>query len=363
MFLEETKYQKTEQEALELEREELEWQEVYGSKTNGYITKIDQLLAEGTKESRMQIKALFLDKEFFEHYKQVDLFAAIYIVMTIYELEDNAKILTTILDQVNTVEELQDYVFQFKMILYRLDFGIGQDTEEELRQFLEEHMVSLIQLEIMMNTAVIRPLIVALKLEEIFERHHLNDYLFFILDYIDRKWQGNYRVISKLADICRSAGRPEEALKYQNKIPKIPVSYQGQEEILFQVQQLLWKEMYQETDLEKEIALLLENKNVSDDMWKFLIEHINVSEKEYYFGLIKYLMKYKFVEKTEITLRSALKTAPGDELILCLLAEIAVNRGEVKRAEEYLSFIIEPGELTAKFQNLCEKLKEKDGNE
>ena len=183
MFLEETKYQETEQEALELEREELEWQEVYGTKANDYITKVDQLLAEGTKESRMQIKALFLDKEFFEHYKQVDLFAIIYIVMTIYELEDNAKILPTILDQVNTVEELQDYVFQFKMILYRLDFGIGQDTEEELCQFLEGHMVSLIQLEIMMKTAVMRPLSVALKLEEIFERRHLNDYLFFILDY------------------------------------------------------------------------------------------------------------------------------------------------------------------------------------
>ena len=74
-------------------------------------------------------------------------------------------------------------------------------------------------------------------------------------------------------------------------------------------------------------------------------------------------MEYKFVEKTEITLKAALKIAPGDELILCLLAELAINEGEVERAEEYLSLIVEPGELTVKFQKLCERLKEKNGDE
>lgn len=50
-------------------------------------------------------------------------------------------------------------------------------------------------------------------------------------------------------------------------------------------------------------------------------------------------------------------------MILCLLAELAINEGEVERAEEYLSLIVEPGELTVKFQKLCERLKEKNGDE
>lgn len=359
----ENKYQDTELEALQLERKEQDWQKNYGSKTDDYIAKIDQLLAEGTNEKRMQIKEMFMNQEFFEHYKQVDLFAIIYIVMIIYELEDNAKILPTILDQVNTVEELRDYMFQLKMILYRLDFDIDQDTEEEFLRFLKVHMVSPVQLEIMMNTSVMRPLPLALKLEEIFEKHNLDNYLYFILEFINNNWQGNYRIISKMADICITAGRPEQSVIFLNELPKIPSSYRAQEGTLFQVQQLLWKVMYQETDAEKETVLTLKNENVSNDMWQFLLEHVNVSEKEYYLGIVNRLLEYKFVEKTEITLKAALKIAPGDELILCLLAELAINEGEVERAEEYLSLIVEPGELTVKFQKLCERLKEKNGVE
>ena len=82
----ENKYQNTELEALQLERKEQDWQKNYGSKTDDYIAKIDQLLAEGTNEKRMQIKEMFMNQEFFEHYKQVDLFAIIYIVMIIYKI-------------------------------------------------------------------------------------------------------------------------------------------------------------------------------------------------------------------------------------------------------------------------------------
>lgn len=359
----ETKYQKTEQEALEQERAEQNWQKIYGCKADGYIDIIDQLLAEGTKESRTQIRAMFLDKGFFEHYKQVDVFAIMYIVMSIYELEEDAGITQTILDEADTVEGLKDYVFQFKMILYRLDFDIGQDTEEELLLFLKEHAVSPIQFDVMMTTAAMRPLALALKLEEIFEKHNLDNYLFFILDFINKNWKGNYRIITKIANICRNAGRQEQALQYQDSMPQIPVSYRGQENLLFQIQQLLWKVMYKETDAEHELVLFLTRENVSDDMWKFLIDHVNVPVKEYYLDIVNCLLTYKVVEKTEITLRAALKIAPGDELILCLLAEIAVNRNEVETAEKYLSLVKEPGELTDKFLNLCKKLKEKNGNE
>ena len=44
----ETKYQKTEQEALEQERAEQNWQKIYGCKADGYIDIMDQLLDPAT---------------------------------------------------------------------------------------------------------------------------------------------------------------------------------------------------------------------------------------------------------------------------------------------------------------------------
>ena len=121
--MEELEDKKTEQWALEEEQREREWQETYGRKAGDYIRKLDQLLAKGTRESQMEIKSMFLDPDFFQPYKQVDIFAVMYVVMSIFELEDAEGIEQTILEQAHTVEGLQDYIFQFKMLMYRLDFG------------------------------------------------------------------------------------------------------------------------------------------------------------------------------------------------------------------------------------------------
>ena len=59
--------------------------------------------------------------------------------------------------------------------------------------------------------------------------------------------------------------------------------------------------------------------------------------------------------KAEIALKFGLRMEPGDELILCLLAEQSVNRGEIVQAQEYLSAVTNPGELTVRFRELCRR--------
>lgn len=252
---------------------------------------------------------MFTDQAFFEPYRQVDIFATMYVVMSIYELEDAAGVSDTILEQGATVEELLDYMFQFKTILYRVDFEIGQETEKELLSFLKKHAVSLVQLGVMMATAVIRPLSMALKLEKIFEAYRMEVYLVSVLRFIEEHWRGNYRVRCKLAALCEKSGMNEVAGEYMRSVPVISDDLGVREEILA-VQELLWKFAYKEPEAEEELCLFIRENKVSDEVWQFLINHTEILEKEYYLRIVEAMLEYQMIEKAEIVLKKVLKINP-----------------------------------------------------
>ena len=133
-----TEFKKTEKFAVEEEQRENEWQEQYGSKINDVVREMNRLLQAATEQSRMELHDMFLDKSFFEHYKQTDAVATMYVVMQIYEREWKDHYPSTILDCGNTVEELMDYLQQMKFMLYRIDFSIDQLSEQEFITFLKK---------------------------------------------------------------------------------------------------------------------------------------------------------------------------------------------------------------------------------
>lgn len=182
-------YMRTEKWALEEEKREQEWQEAHSGRIDAYIRKINELLTEGTPESRMQIMTMFREADFSNHYRQIDMFAEMYVIMCIYESERQAGFSRTILEQSDTMEGLREYLFQLKMILYRLDFDIGFGVEEELLAFLKKHKVSTVQLGILLVTSVMRPLPVSLKLEKLFRKNGWDDYLVFIVNFMDGHWK------------------------------------------------------------------------------------------------------------------------------------------------------------------------------
>lgn len=352
-------YKSTEQEALAEEQRDQVWQQTWGKDVNLYLGKIDNLLAEGSRESRMQIKAMFLDGEFFEHYKQVDAFATMFVIMSIYELEVARGLSTTILDQADSVEGLLDIMFRFKMILYRLDFNVGQETKAELLSFIQEHSVSSTWMSVMLTTSVLRPLSMALKLERIFEEEGIQQLWLSILFFLEEYMPGNYRVSARIAAIYEENGQPEAAAEYQKRIPEITGKLQAQEEILFACQELLWKMQYKEAGADRRIVQFIKEKRVEDALWEFLLEHCPVADKEYYLRIAEVLLDAEELHKAEIVLKRSLKSAPGDEMVLCLLADLAIKSGDIDMALLRLSQIENPSEFAMKFQKTCMELKER----
>ena len=104
----------TEQDAIRQEAEEEKWQSTYGEKLPDVIKKMDMLLSIGSRDALMELKSMFLPGELFEHYKQTDVYANMYLVMCIWEREDEEGTKQTILKQGRTVHELTDYLFQLK---------------------------------------------------------------------------------------------------------------------------------------------------------------------------------------------------------------------------------------------------------
>lgn len=352
-------YKSTEQEALAEEQREQVWQQTWGKDVNLYLGKIDNLLAEGSRESRMQIKAMFSDGEFFRHYKQVDEFAAMFVIMSIYELEDAKDLSVTVLDQADTVEGLLDIMFQFKMILYRLDFEVGRESKAELLSFIQKYSVSPTWMSVMLTTSVLRPLSMALKLEKIFEEAGMGQLWLSILFFLEEYMPGSYKVIAKIAAIYRESGKAEAAEEYQGRIPEISNKFRGQEGLLLECQELLWKMQYKEAGADKAIVRFIKEKKVEDALWEFLMKHSPVTDKEYYLRIAELLLGAEETQKAECVLKRSLQTAPGDEIVLCLLADLAVNSGNIEVALAYLSQIKDPGELAVKFQKTCMELKER----
>lgn len=349
----------SEQKALMEEKENKEWQREYGVKLPLIIDKMNQLLTDASSNAILEWKSIFLDKDLLEHYKQVDVFANMYVVASIYEIEAERGIQHTILDHGRTVDELLNYLFQLKMIFYRLDFGIGENIEEEFMSFLITNRISTVNIELMMTTSVIRPLLTALKLEGMFKKYHIKEFDFSILQFMERHWKGNYRVQKRLVSEYRQNLSGEEIQDYEKNLEKI-LAADADERVILELQENMWKLQYMEPESEKDIACYLKDHAISDQLWKFFIECVDVQQADYYLRIIDALLEARLQEKAKITLYHVRNLKPGDELVLCLLAEICMGEGNLPDAHAYLEEVENPTDLTKRLRNTCYRLEKKD---
>jgi acetyltransferase-like isoleucine patch superfamily enzyme len=163
--------------ALKLEWKERDWHEIYDRKSMLLRQEINRLLQEKTAESRQRVVGIFGNQELFEPYTMIPDFAVMYLITYIYLLEQQNGLAETILDHGDTMEELNRYFFRWRMLLYRLDFEIEEDVEEQFLSFLQENKVSTVMIEISLNFEVMRPAELTAKMEKIFEEHGMDDYL------------------------------------------------------------------------------------------------------------------------------------------------------------------------------------------
>lgn len=316
-----TEFKKTEKFAVEEEQRENEWQEQYGSKINDVVREMNQLLQAATEQSRMELHDMFLDKSFFEHYKQTDAVATMYVVMQIYEREWKDHYPSTILDCGNTVEELMDYLQQMKFMLYRIDFSIDQLSEQEFITFLKKNQTSVITLETMMTTAAMRPMNLALKLEEIFIRNFMYKELFWVRNFINERWNGNHRVLIQLADLYDRTGHAQFARECVEKISEtLQILYQHDEKCLL-LQEDLWKFRYKDMEAVKDISHRILEDKISTDVWSMLLQDTGVESEEFYLILSNEFLDHKMIDYAIKTLETGKQRIPDNTMINGILQQ------------------------------------------
>lgn len=348
-------FKKTEQFAIEEEKRENQWQKEYGEKLPEVIKKMNRLLQEGTEESRGKLHDMFLDKSFFEHYKQTDDAAIMYVVMQIYEREQKSGITSGILEQGKDVEQLQKYMQNLKFMLYRVDFEIDAEVGEELLMFIKQHNVSTIVLETMMTTVAMRPLLLALKLEQLFEQNLMYKELFFIYNFINQRYPGNYRVLRKQAELYLRTGYKEEARECLGQIPDYSEELCLEQQEIFVLQEELWKLRYMQKNVCAGIAVMIKQRQISEAAWKVFLQNEPVQEAEYYLLLADAMLEEGMQKMAWETLLFADSVVAGNEMILCLLADLCVNKGEFSKAADFLKKIEKPSDMAGRFLTMCQE--------
>lgn len=314
-------FKKTEMFAIEEEQRENDWQEQYGAKIGEVVHKMNVLLQMGTEQSRMKLHNWFLDKTFFEHYKQTDIVSTMYVVMQIYEKELAENYTPTILDDRNTVEMLMDYLQQMKFILYRVDFSIDQVSGQELIAFIKNNKTSLVTLETMMTTVAMRPMILALKLEKIFEKNMMYRELFWSRNFLNERWSGNHRILIKLAELYEKTGHTEYALECMKQIPELlRIMYQQKTECL-ELQEALWKFRYKEMDAAKDISDIMATNKFPAEMLESLLQSEQIENEEYYLILANQFLENKMIFYAIKILETGEKLVGKNEMIRHFLME------------------------------------------
>lgn len=316
-----TEFKKTETFAIEEEQRENEWQEQYGTKIGEVVSKMNTLLQIGTEQSRMELHNCFLNKTFFEHYKQTDIVSTMYVVMQIYEKELAENYTPTILDDRNTVEMLMDYLQQLKFILYRVDFSVDQVSDQELVTFIKNNKTSLVTLETMMTTVAMRPMILILKLEKIFEKNMMYRELFWSRNFLNERWSGNHRILVKLAELYDKTGHAEYALECMKQIPEsLRIMYQQKPESL-ELQEALWKFRYKDMDAAKDISDIMATNKFPAEILESLLQSEQIENEEYYLILANQFLENKMIFYAIKILETGEKLVGKNEMIRHFLME------------------------------------------
>lgn len=346
----------TEEWALEEAEREKYWQETYGTQIPKQIERMNDLLRQKTEESRWQLHSMFLDKEYFDHYKQVDVFATMYVIMSIYETEQRMGIFPTILEQGETVEELERFFFQLKMMLFRLDFQVGEDIEQELLNFIEERHVSMTVLNLMLTTVAVRPLQLALRLEELFHVQGMEDEELNMLVFINDHWKENYRVIERIAQIAERRKSKQVYEQFMEQMPEgVDRLESGQErEKYMQLQELFWKRVHKE-EVREEIAQYLRENTLRDETFQYLLQTKELPEKADYYYLLNASMEDGKDVFSKMLLLKLIDLGDRDEVIVCLLAQIYLREGDPQSAERYLKEYKVQGKNVERLLEACRR--------
>lgn len=295
-----TEAKDTEKFAIEEAVREAQWQKDYGEKLPDLVSKMNELLKEGSEESRSRLYDMCQEGGVFDSYKQNDVMAQMYVITSIYKMEKEAGITNGILERGDTVEELMKYMQKVKFLMYRLDFEVCK--EEEWLRLFKECQVSTVTLEILMKTTVMRPVRIALRMEKLFEEAGMYAELFCIYRVLFEKYPGNCHVLNKMAELYLRIGKREEARALLMQIPSYPKEICGDKGQVFEIQELLWLLRYKQWDMCPQLIKLLKKRQMSREGWLYMLQIEGVTNLEYYLRLVEEMLDNGLQELAQITL-------------------------------------------------------------
>lgn len=349
-------FKETEQFAIEEEAREMEWQEKYGAKLPELVSYMNRLLAEGTNERLAELQEIFLEeKGIFSHFKQTDDVAQMYVIMCILEKEYEAGVANHILKHGKTVEELRLYLESLKFLLYRVDFNVDEESEWELLAFIREHGVTTMTLDILMTTNVMRPMTLALKLERLFRTNSMYKELFWILEFMNTRWPGNYRVLQGTAELFQLIGRVDETKNYLVQIPDLYAIGGSANGDLLVLQEQMWRLRHGEKFVAESIVDAVIAQQISIDEWENILGMEPGMQTMYYSGLAERFdardMRYYAI----VCLESGMEKNDNAEVLACILADLYVREGKFHEALTTLKKVAGPGEMTCRFIEALER--------
>lgn len=287
-------YKQTEEYALEKEAQKKAWQEEYGKKWPEIKAWMNRLLIEKSTENLAELEAFFTNKENYDHYGNA-IYMKMYTVMCIHKVEMRNGIFGGIISQGESVEELTGYLDEIKFLLYRLDFSIDTETEQEFVDFIRERATSVVTLMYMINQMTMRPLNLIVKLEQIFEKYQMYKERFWTWQFIAEKWPGNIKIERQLANLYFINGQKDKANEILGRIQTYGIKEEINEEINEEdanpLRELFWRWRYMDKMALTTIVKMASEGRITPQKYGILLEQSLYMKQDGYILLAEALEK------------------------------------------------------------------------
>lgn len=182
------------------------------------VKAINKLLIKHDKESYLQIGKYVNNPDWFEPVRESNEFAALKLAESIFAEEQSKCLNRTIFDVNDNIDELIEYLFDFRMLLFRISFNRVTNDDSEIRGYIKNHR-SLPLLWKGLSCFAPSPKKASFKLFEIFEELDFQEESLQMLLFMDVNWPGNIFFNIKLADKLSNISQ-DKAVYYLNMIPK-----------------------------------------------------------------------------------------------------------------------------------------------
>lgn len=194
----EWEYMQTEEYAQTLEEQEKQWDREEEKKL---LKKINQNLELGTKEARNELVEMFRKEEFQQKYGQRNQIAYMIVAMEIYEKERQMNEKTTILDVVQSHEEVKSILTQLKFLFWRMEFKEEPQAKEVLADYIISKNLSPYMIQYMVCISNWDKNKILIQLANFFLDRQMYRYAYYMLLYLQERVPGNETIQRMLAEL------------------------------------------------------------------------------------------------------------------------------------------------------------------